>query len=291
MTFQLRERNTATLEEMQKIAVDVEANLLNKRSKLRAKEKDRREKEHMTSLEVKLDVLANTVREMMQRISRKDELVVQRPHVPLVLEMTKINVPKLFPTHPWYHGLDNECFMYSIHNTVKDETPIQLVEEPSVDMMCMFDEFSFMDDLFKHDQYDEDDIKMNFSEKLEAYCWEEENHLKSQQDNLSVHNKYDRNDQSAENLRVSGNTLPLCFSSFQFLKRKSRQVVNSEDKKFYDQSIEDAIDDMETILDPKSQSLISLDFQSPYGSSELETILESVECNSVPLDYNSFQFF
>jgi hypothetical protein len=36
MTFQLRERNTATLEEMKKIAVDVEANLINKRSKLRA---------------------------------------------------------------------------------------------------------------------------------------------------------------------------------------------------------------------------------------------------------------
>jgi hypothetical protein len=29
MTFQLRERNIATLEEMQEIAVDVEANLLN----------------------------------------------------------------------------------------------------------------------------------------------------------------------------------------------------------------------------------------------------------------------
>jgi hypothetical protein len=33
MTFQLRERNTATLEEMQDIVVDVEANLLIKRSK------------------------------------------------------------------------------------------------------------------------------------------------------------------------------------------------------------------------------------------------------------------
>jgi hypothetical protein len=31
MAFQLRERNTATLEEMKNVAVDVEANLLNKR--------------------------------------------------------------------------------------------------------------------------------------------------------------------------------------------------------------------------------------------------------------------
>jgi hypothetical protein len=41
MAFQLRERNTATLEEMQNIAVDVEANLLNRKAKLKAEEKDR----------------------------------------------------------------------------------------------------------------------------------------------------------------------------------------------------------------------------------------------------------
>jgi hypothetical protein len=63
MTFQLRERNTATLEEMQKIVVDVESNLLNIKAKLKNKEKDRIEEEQMTSSEVKLDVLANTIRE------------------------------------------------------------------------------------------------------------------------------------------------------------------------------------------------------------------------------------
>jgi hypothetical protein len=82
---------------------------------------------------------------MMQRISRKEELVVQRPHVPLVPEKTKINVPKHFAAHPWYHGLDNDCFMYSIHNIVKDETPTQLAEEQSTDMMCMFDDISYID--------------------------------------------------------------------------------------------------------------------------------------------------
>jgi hypothetical protein len=35
MAFQLRERNTATLEEMQNIAADVEANLSIKRSKVK----------------------------------------------------------------------------------------------------------------------------------------------------------------------------------------------------------------------------------------------------------------
>jgi hypothetical protein len=46
---------------------------------------------------------------------------------------------------------------------------------------------------------------------------------------------------------------------------------------------------MGSFLDPKSQSIISLDFQSPDGSPELETIFESVESNFVPLDYNPFQ--
>ena len=40
MAFQLRERNTASLEEMQSIGVDVETNLLIKRSKLKNKEKE-----------------------------------------------------------------------------------------------------------------------------------------------------------------------------------------------------------------------------------------------------------
>ena len=78
---------------------------------------------------MKLYILANTVRDMMQRISRKDELFFQRPHVPIVLEQTRIYVPKHCVAHPWYHGLDNYCFMYSIHNVVKYEVPTHLVEE------------------------------------------------------------------------------------------------------------------------------------------------------------------
>jgi hypothetical protein len=40
----------------------------------------------MTSSEVKLDVLANTINKMMQKISSKDEIVAQRSHVSLVPE-------------------------------------------------------------------------------------------------------------------------------------------------------------------------------------------------------------
>ena len=60
MTFQLRERNTASLEEMQKIAVDVETNLLIKRTQLKDKEM-----EQLKSSEAKLEILASAMEEMM----------------------------------------------------------------------------------------------------------------------------------------------------------------------------------------------------------------------------------
>jgi hypothetical protein len=110
------------------------------------------------------------------------------------------------------------------------------------------------------------------------------------EDNQSVHGNYDSNDQSAENLRVSGNTLPLCFSSFQFLKRNSRPVVNSEDKKFSDQSVEDTIVDMEVVLNPDLQPLTYFDFQIPDERLKPETNYELDQNNSVPLCFNSFQF-
>jgi hypothetical protein len=112
IAFQLRERNTATLEEMQNIAVDVETNLLIKRSKVKNKEK-----EQLKSSEAKLDILASTMEEMMHRISIRENLDVQRHHVPLISEKEKVTVPKHFATHPWYHGLDNDSFMYSIHHS------------------------------------------------------------------------------------------------------------------------------------------------------------------------------
>jgi hypothetical protein len=98
------------------------------------------ERMSIKSSEAKLDILVSAMEEMMQRINRKDEIVVQRHHVPLISEKEKVIVSKHFVVHPWYHGLDNDSFMYSIHNTVKDEAPSKLVEEQPTDMMCMFDD-------------------------------------------------------------------------------------------------------------------------------------------------------
>ena len=77
MEFQLRERSLATLEEMQNSAIDVEANLLIIRAKLKEKEMKNIDPEESTSLEVKLDILVSAVEEMMQRITTRNEYNVQ----------------------------------------------------------------------------------------------------------------------------------------------------------------------------------------------------------------------
>ena len=79
---------------MKNVAVDVEANLLNMEEKLKVVEKDKIERERLISPKIKLDMLTNTINKMMNMISRKEELDVQIPPVPLVPEKTHINVPK-----------------------------------------------------------------------------------------------------------------------------------------------------------------------------------------------------
>jgi hypothetical protein len=274
------------------VAIDVEANLLNRKAKLEAVRKDKTKKEQLKSSVAKLDILASAMEKLMQKINIKEELVVQRHHVPLISEKETVIVPKHFSTHPRYHGLNNDSFMNSIQNTVKDEAPSQLVEEQPADMICMFNGISSMDDLPKCDQYDDDheaEIEVVCSKKPAACCWHEEDQLHLRYDNQSAHGNYDSNDQCAENLRVSENTLPLCFSSFQFLKRNSRPVVNSKDRNSSDQLVDDAIKDMEAVLNPKSQPLTYIDFQILDEILEPETNSELIQNNSVPLCFNSFQ--
>jgi hypothetical protein len=286
MAFQLRERNIATLEEMQNVAVDVEDNMLNKKAKLEALRKNKTKKEHVRSSEVKLDILTKTINEMMHTINKKHKFVVQISHVPLVPKMKNLNVSKHFAAQPWYHGLDNDCFMYSIHNIFKDEIPTLLAEEPLTDMMCMFDDFPFMDDLPK---YDEDYIQMDFPKKSTTYCWEEDDQLQFKQENQSVHRNHDNKDKNAGSVRVSVQILPLCFSSFQFLRENYEKVVNSEEEKPSNEIVKDVIDDKEAILDLELESPSSPDFQAPDESFEPKEKSESMECNSVPLVFDSFQ--
>jgi hypothetical protein len=66
---------------------------------------------------------------LMQKINIKHEFFVQRHHAPLISEKDTVPAPKHSSAHPRYHGLNNDSFMYSIHSTVKDEAPSQLVED------------------------------------------------------------------------------------------------------------------------------------------------------------------
>jgi hypothetical protein len=156
----------------------------------------------------------------------------------------------------------------------------------------MFNGFSSMDDLLKCDQYDDDhetEIEVDCLKKPTACHWQEEDHLQFRSDNQPLLNSHDNDEEETKNFRVREKSLPLCFSSFQFLKRNSRPVVNSEDKNSSDQSVDDAIKDMETILNLELQNFTYSEFQIPNESLEPETNYELIHNNFVPLCFNSFQ--
>ena len=83
MEFQLRERNLATLEEMQNNAVDIETNLLIRRGKLKEEEREKIA-EHLTYSEVKLYILVSTIEEMMQNITLRNVFSIQYHHDQLI---------------------------------------------------------------------------------------------------------------------------------------------------------------------------------------------------------------
>jgi hypothetical protein len=58
---------------------------------------------------------------MMQKLSIRENLDVQRHHIPLISEKEKVIVPKHFATQPQYSEPPKDYFMYSIHHTVEDE--------------------------------------------------------------------------------------------------------------------------------------------------------------------------
>ena len=62
---------------MQNSAIDVEAHFLIRREKLKEEEVKNIDPEESTSLEVKLDILASVVEEMMQKITARNDYDVQ----------------------------------------------------------------------------------------------------------------------------------------------------------------------------------------------------------------------
>jgi hypothetical protein len=70
MSYQLRERNSTTLEDMQKSAISVEANLLAKRARQRSERRVTIKEEPSTSTsDSKLDSLAKAMERIMERLT------------------------------------------------------------------------------------------------------------------------------------------------------------------------------------------------------------------------------
>ena len=70
MSYQLSERNSTTLEEMQRDAISVEADLLAKRARMRSERRVTIRDEPTTSLaNAKIDALTRIVERMMERIT------------------------------------------------------------------------------------------------------------------------------------------------------------------------------------------------------------------------------
>lgn len=86
MVYHLRERDPATLEEMKRNAISVEANLLIKKSKIKSEKPEKKvtiKEESSSSSEVKLDTLNKTMERMIDRMTiadRKVEPSIRNPN-------------------------------------------------------------------------------------------------------------------------------------------------------------------------------------------------------------------
>ena len=155
MEFQLREKNIATLHEMQNKAVNVEAHLLILRTRLKEEEMKNIDPEKSTPSEEKLDLFVNAVEEMVRKMTAKNENDIQE----------KVADQKHFVSYPSCHS---DCFIDHFG------------EERAVDMTCMLDDVLYTDDLPQFDQYDDDYVlqtEANLADKSAASLWKEEVHF------------------------------------------------------------------------------------------------------------------
>ena len=84
MEYKLRERNPATLEDMQKNSVSVATNLSIKKSKMKGERKVTIKEEASSSFEVKFDTLIRTIERMVDKISiteRQSEAQVRNHNI------------------------------------------------------------------------------------------------------------------------------------------------------------------------------------------------------------------
>jgi hypothetical protein len=145
----------------------------------------------------------------------------------------------------------------------------------------------------KCDQYDdahEDEIEVDCSKKSAACHWQEEDHLQFRYNNQPLHNSHDNDEEETKNFRLREKSLPLCFSSFQFLRRNYKHVGIGKEGGCSNQLGEDASVDVEAVLNPKLQPFTYFDFQISDERLKPKANYELIQNNFVPLCLNSFQF-
>ena len=93
---------------------------------MKVEERENIEKEHLTSSEVKLDILVSTMEEMMQKIIMRDEFVVQKHHVPLIAEEEEVVGHNHFLANPSYHRSEKIVFCIHLWTAMKMDLCINL---------------------------------------------------------------------------------------------------------------------------------------------------------------------
>jgi len=130
----------------------------------------------------------------------------------------------LFKIHDTFVSQNEEVYNHKQipvnlnYHKSKDRVIEPYVERQSTDLMCMFDDITYFDDLPKYDQYDDNyvlQIQTNFTEQSETNLRNKEVqvHQLENSDQL-VHFSYENEEESTENFGISEGTLPFCFASF-----------------------------------------------------------------------------
>lgn len=112
----------------------------------------------------------------MQKIIIRDEIAVQKHHVPPIAEEEEVVDPNHFATNLSYHRSENDCFIYSFMGIHENGFVDQSVEDQSGNLMFMFDVIPYIDELPKYDQYYDDyivEIEAEYLRKSTTCCSEE----------------------------------------------------------------------------------------------------------------------
>jgi len=280
MEFQLRERNLATLEEMQNSAVDIEAHFLTRRENLKEEEMKRIDPVESTSLEVKIDILVSAVEEMMQNITTRNEYDVQ--YHGLLIEEEQVAHPKHFLSYPSCHRSSNDYFIDHFG------------EERSVDMTCMLDDVYFTNDLPKFDQYDDDYViqtKASLADKSAADLWKKDVHFKQlKYSDQLMHISYGSEEENAANFEVSEGSFPFCFASFQIIRDNFHSIRNQPSISFDLDHLEGNEILVQYFSHLDLQPPNAIDCQVADEDSEARTYDQMMQDDFVPFCFEPFQF-